>query len=179
MSKCTYPVHSIIYNPVTSHQYTYSSAEQHSQLWSFILAHMKILKLFYFSESLMTLLFCPGNGLQNLFPQAGVYSMSLNLFLSILCSPITHIPPHRQWTAFFLRHWSTSPAKITLFVIFSHNKLQLWGFHFPCTLRVSIFFPKMQLKLMASPLLSSRLLPSNIHYLPYSNRAQRWIQKNL
>lgn len=49
-----------------------------------------------------------------------------------------------------------------------------------CSLGVSIFFPKMQLKLMASLLLSPHLLPSNIYYLPYSSRAHTkwWIQKN-
>lgn len=141
---------------------------------------MKALKLFYFSESLVTVLFCPDNALQSLFPQAGVFSMRLNLFLSILRSPIIHFSLHRYWTAFFLLYWSTAHAKITLLVIFSHKKLQLCSFHFPCTPRVSIFFPKMQLKLMASLLLSPCLLPSNIYYIPNSSRAHTkwWTQKN-
>lgn len=163
-----YRVSSIIYSQVTSHQYLYRSAEQHSELWSFILVHMKALKLFYFSESLVTVLFCPDNGLQSLFPQACVYSMRLNLFLSILCTPIIHFPPHR---CCFLPTALVNSTCKDHFVIFSHEKLQLWSFHFPGTLRVSIFFPKMQLKLMASLLLSPCLLPPNIYYVPYSSRA--------
>lgn len=77
-----------------------------------------------------------------------LYKVKFLVLEAAFSHPIIFHHIYREFS-FFLLHRSTAAAKITLFVIFSHKKLQFSNFHFWCALRASKLFTKMQLNLMA------------------------------